>query len=242
MATGRENAVWTARKGAILIVAFLVSLAILMMVLGKSVSADDSDSASSGQIDTVQREIEPLVVPVYPRLRKKPSDDSKDSEPPKGADLRDSYIIMGDGSVLTMADWIKGSLTKNQTGAGMSDYDTRLFLGQVARALAGRDENQVNRSVVSVGPMRDFKPGGVPRSVVENSLAGLVGLFLVKMPDDYTPATAGGAFDRRLATAGGAAVLFEEQFQGAVAQTADEFRELGTMQNMLNAYKRKAGQ
>lgn len=235
MASGREESTWGNRKVAIMIAAFMVSLVILVLALTSRAIAEDS-RADVSEAST------PLVIPIFPRLRKDPSDDSDEKKLPEGADLRDSYIVMEDGSVLSMADWIKGALTKNDVGAGMSDYDTRLFLGQVARAIAGQNESQVTADVASVGPVRPFTPGGTPKSKAEEALAGLVGFFLVQMPDGYSAATSGGGFNRRMATEGGAAVLFEEQFLSALQQSAEEFQEAGAMQNMLESYKKKTGQ
>lgn len=231
------------RKTVVLmILALAVSLVIILAAFGANAAAYQDTAQSAESDETVAAA--PLVVPVYPRLNKKkdPSDDSKNQEMPEGADLRDSYIVMEDGSVLSMADWIKGSLTKNQIGAGMSDYDTRLFLGQVARSIAGQGESQVTTDVATVGPLRSYTAGGVPKTTAEKTLSGLVGLFLVTMPEDYSPARAGGGFDRRMATNGGAAILFEEQFQEAVGQSANDLREIGTMLNMLDSYKKKTGQ
>ena len=81
---------------------------------------------------------QPLVVPVFPRGSKLPEG---------AAALKDSYIVMDDGSVVSMADWVLGALNKN-IGADMGDYNTRLFLGQVARAMAGLDEGMVDRRPV----------------------------------------------------------------------------------------------
>jgi len=77
----------------------------------------------------------PLVVPVHPR--------GSEANPP--ADITDTYIVLEDGAVVSMADWVLAPLRRSATGAGMSDYDNRFFLGQVARALAGQDQKLVTR-------------------------------------------------------------------------------------------------
>ncbi len=234
------------RRLAMMIMALVASVVILLAALVGAAHAQD-ESADEGDSDKVAATPAPglsgdaLVVPVFPRLGDK-KDPSDDSEPklPAGVDLRDSYIIMEDGSVLSTADWIKGSLLKNQTGVGMSDYQNRLFLGQVARAMVGMDENQVNHSIVSVGPPVPFEP-----KTISKPLQMIEGVFRMFVPGsggyEWDPAKSGGSFDRRLATNGGAAFQFEGQFSGAVQQTAAEFQEYGTMMNMLNDYKKKQG-
>jgi len=234
------------RRLAVMIVALVASVVILLAALigaahAQDESADQGDSEKAGATRPAGLTGDALVVPVFPRLgdKKDPSDDSE-RKLPAGVDLRDSYIIMEDGSVLSAADWIKGSLLKNQAGVGMSDYQNRLFLGQVARAMAGLDENQVNHSVVSVGPPVPFEP-----KTLSEPMQMIHGVFRMFVPGrdgyEWSPATSGGSFDRRLATAGDAAFQFEGQFSGAVQQTAAEFQEYGTMVNMLKAYKKKHG-
>lgn len=223
-----------ARKTPIIVVvAMIASIVILILAVanGAAAQSNSDDEARGTQKDG------PLVVPVFPKMKKKdPSDDSEVALP-KGADLRDSYIIMEDGSVLSVGDWIKGSLTKNDTGIGMSDYQNRMFLGQVARAMVGQDETMVNRSVVSVGPIRRYQ-APAPISKPLQALQGLLGMIMPGDSYQWSPATDGGAFSRRVATEGGAAILFEEQFSEAVQQTAADFQETGAMINMLNAYKK----
>jgi len=237
------------RRLVVMIIALVLSVAILLAALvnGAYAQAEAKPQAETQEAPEPQMTKEtfpdgPLVVPVFPRLREKkaPSDDSE-PKLPAGDALNGSYIILEDGSMLTMGDWIKGSLTKGQTGAGMSDYQNRLFLGQVARAMAGMDENMVSRSVVSVGPPVPFKP-----NTISKPMQMIPGVFRMIVPGtdgyEWDPATSGGGFDRRVATAGGAAVQFEGQFGAALAQTAEEFQETGTMLNMLEAYKKKQAQ
>lgn len=251
--TPAENRGYRRRLG-LMIVALVASVVILLAALMNEVHAqdtaepaEDTDAPPKEEASKKPRPVagalptSPLVVPVFPRreVKKDPSDDSE-AQRPVGEALRDSYIIMEDGSVMTMGDWVKGGLTKNQVGAGMSDYQNRLFLGQVARSMAGVDETMVNRSLVSVGPLVPFEPARIsePLKMIE----GILRMFMPGR-DGYSwnPATSGGGFDRRRATEGGAAVLFENQFSQAVNQTAAEFQETGTMLNMLKDYKKKQG-
>ena len=112
------------------IASFVLSVIIVAALgfVGVHASEDDSEEKAS-QPDG------PLVVPIYPRFQQDSEDKAR--KLPEGADLRDSYIVLEDGSVISVADWILGSLHKNDVGAGMSDYQNRLFLGQVARSMAG---------------------------------------------------------------------------------------------------------
>lgn len=211
----------------IVVLALVTSLVILVVAVTKPVLSQESDS----KVTT------PLVVPIFPRSdedKKKPSLDSE-QEKPVGTDLRDSYIVMEDGSVISMADWVLGGLSKNSTGVGMSDYQNRLFLGQVARAMAGQSEDLIYRSVVDVGPVRRYHPG--PKQSLASTLTQFVlaqfvpGLFF-DMPK-YDFSKMGGGFDPRKRTAGEGAIQFDGQFYEAYDLSNGEFHEYGTMKTML---------
>lgn len=218
----------------IVILALVTSFAILVAAIAKPALSQESQ----GEVTS------PLVVPIFPRSdddKKKPSLDSN-KKMPAGADLRDSYIVMEDGSVLSMADWVLGGLSKNSTGVGMSDYQNRLFLGQVARAMAGQSEDLIYRSVVDAGPPRRYHPG--PKQSLASQLTQFVigqfvpGLFF-DMPD-YDPSKMGGGFDPRRRTAGEGAIQFDGQFYDAYELSNGEFHERGTMMNMLRSYEQEA--
>ncbi len=51
-----------------------------------------------------------LTVPVFPRKER------EETPVYKSGDLRDSYIQLENGSVISMADWILGSLNKDKAG------------------------------------------------------------------------------------------------------------------------------
>lgn len=213
--------------GRIGLVALLVSVLILLMAFSEGGRAEEASAKVAGSSS-------PLVIPIFPRQSEKdPSDDSEHKQLPAGADLRDSYVILEDGSVLSVADWVLGGLNKNDLGAGMSDYQNRLFLGQVARAMVGEDESLVNRSVVDVGPLMPYQ---APPPIAEplQFTQAILTLIMPGRDRSWSPATSGGGFDRRMATEGGAAVLFEEQFQQTLDQTAADFQKIGMMLNMLD--------
>lgn len=174
----------------------------------------------------------PLSVPVFPRS------ENMSKALPEGADLRDSYIQLEDGSVLSVADWILGGVRKDSAGAGMSDYESRLFLGQVARAMVGMDENMVNRSLVHARPTRTYVP-------VQNAPALEAAewifrsILLPGTPKNYSPATTGGAFSPTMITGNTGTASFEDEFLRAINTSRDDFRETGTLMNMLNGQKKR---
>ena len=194
-------------------------------------------SVDAGELAQVKgvRPPGPLIVPVFPRQLKK-------QEKPVSTDLRDSYIILEDGSALSVADWILGSLTKNNTGVGMSDYENRLFLGQVARAMVGMNENLVHHSFVHVRPTTSFLPPAPPGKAMQ-ALQGFVGLvggvIFAGTPEGWHPAKTGGAFSPLQRSGGDAAILFEGQFSGAMLHSVEDIRDAGIYQIMVDEQKAK---
>ena len=214
----------------LVILSFGLSLAVLIAV---GLTADDSDDAETDRDASLSGRAvppnpklgSPLVVPVYPR-------GTKTKGSPISTDLRDSYIILKDGSALSMADWILGSLKKDASGIAMTDYENRLFLGQVARAAVGLDEDLVHHSYVHVAPTVTFRAPPPPGAAVQ-TLQAVLGVFLPGTSEGWHPAKTGGAFSPVMKSGGGGAILFEGQFHDALMQTASEFKELGTMRIML---------
>ena len=178
----------------------------------------------------------PLVVPVFPRGRKKIED------LPVSTDLRDSYVLLEDGSALSVADWILGSLDKDKSGAAMSDYENRLFLGQVARAMVGMDEKLVNHSYVYTRPTVSFNPPPPPGPAMQ-ALQGVVSLIggavFSGTPEGWHPAKTGGGFSPLQHSGGDAAILFEGQFSGAMLHSVQDIRDAGVYQIMLEEQKAK---
>ena len=70
--------------------------------------------------------------------------------------LQDSYITLQDGAVLSLREWILGNLNKSDVGVGMDDVQTRLFLGQVARAMTGDTRPMVGRAPVMHQTPQDY--------------------------------------------------------------------------------------
>ena len=106
-----------------------------------------------GQVSEPDAELDipTLRVPVHPKrvigdVRAKPSGDLR-------LDLQGSYILLEGGGVVSMADWVLGGINKNRFGVGSSDYEARLFLGNVGRAMLGIDEKMtIERSRVTLFP------------------------------------------------------------------------------------------
>jgi len=224
----------------LIIICFVVSIILLvitaMPVLANQQTAEQ-DTLDSGEVESMIKSASKgqLVVPVYPR-----GTDSKIL--PEGADLRDSYIVLEDGSVLSVADWILGSLNKDKSGIAMTDYENRLFLGQVARAAAGLDENLINRSLVYAHPTLKYKKAPALKGVAgaTQSLASFIlGVIMPPMPKNYDPSKEGGAFNPTLKVRGDSTIIFDEWFAKEMDHDASEFKELGIMQNMLETQRKK---
>lgn len=223
----------TSTKNTLVVISFLASLIFIVAGLFPALSNDEEEAVSY----TPPRG--PLTVPVYPR-------GNQETPAGKSTDLRDSYIILEDGSVLTMADWVLGSLNKDKAGIGMSDFENRMFLGQVARAAVGMEENLVNRSLVHAKPTLAYKAVPAPKGMekVALSLASLVvGAILPGTPEGYDPAKSGGAFSPTMRTGGGdITTLSDEWLNEAIMHTAGELKQSGTMQIMLSEHKKKLEQ
>ncbi len=221
-------------KETLIILSFVTSIIMLVAAAMPAFANDETETP----LKEVQYEAPkgPLSVPVFPRGT------NSEKKLPEGADLRDSYIVLEDGSVLSAADWIIGSLKKDQSGVGMSDYENRLFLGQVARAAVGLDENLVNRSLVHASPTLAFKAAPAPKGMeaVALSLASLVvNAILPGTPEGYDPAKAGGAFSSTMKARGDSTLLFDDWFNESMNQTVAEFKESGTMQIMRNEQQKR---
>ena len=181
-----------------------------------------------------QSEEQPLNVPVFPRFNPKAQPVDIDS-------LRDSYIVLEDGAVLSLADWVLGSLSKSETGAGMSDYQNRLFLGQVARAAVGMKQDLVYRSFKDAGPLRNYVPHtpSEPMQVVQ----GLLSNFIPALSPNWSPQVSGAPSigldqDRGLYNS----IHFDGQFEDSLNQTRELFSYQGRLAIMLQEFKQQSAQ
>lgn len=165
-----------------------------------------------------------LDVPVYPKL--KPIEGLKDIE-----SLKDSFVILEDGAVVSLADWVLGSLTKSNVHTGMSDYQNRLFLGQVARAVAGLDENMVHHSFENAGPPRPFVPHAPPAAL--QAAQGFLSMFIPALAPGWSTTVPEIALASHRSQQEGATFQFNKQFEEAMAQSSADLVYYGTLSNML---------
>ena len=173
-----------------------------------------------------------LNVPVYPGF--KPENRPIDIE-----SLRDSYIVLEDGAVLSLADWVLGSLNKSDIGIGMSDYQNRLFLGQVARAAVGMKQDLVYRSFEDAGAPRQFIPHRPPQPV--QVAQGLLSMVVPAFRPNWSPAVSGkptlrDRFDRGRHNS----IHFDGQFADSLAQTTEQFSYQGRLAIMLEEFKQNS--
>jgi|GEM_PF-1473108 len=228
----------------LVIVSFLISLAILFLAGFENAFAQDQAKASVEAKEEAQKAakeallrgtpIGPLVIPVYPR-----GTTTKDA--PVSHDLRDSYIVMQDGSVLSVADWLLGSLNKDKLGVGMSDYENRLFLGQVARAMVGMDENMVSNSLVNTAPTVSYRPGA-PIPVAAQVLQAVISLpfpNLINYDPTIGPNPATVLGRRAPSTERQTTVLFDRQFANAFERSSGHYYDEGIIFKMAAAQRKK---
>ena len=228
---------------AFLLFSFVISLAVLLALGFGGARAEEGPSDSSKTEPNALKALtgnikksSPLIVPVYPQgaMRK---------DAPFSNDLRDSYIILEDGSALSVGDWILGGLKKDQSGIAMTDYESRLFLGQVTRAMIGLDQDLTLNNPLSVGPRVPFhaplRRKGVT-AAVENVYNLISHTIFPGTPKDWHPAKTGGAFSPRMRSGGDAAILFENQFAGAMLWSVQDIRDTGVYKRMLDDAKKKA--
>ena len=197
----------------------LAAIALLMQALGGEVVADQSKpdrTADAKELRGDGLSSGALYVPVYPKAKE--FDPEQFKKAPLSQSLGSSYILLEDGSALSVADWILGGLNKNQFGADMSDYESRLFLGQVARAMVGKNQDLTHQSLVYTGPTVSYRLPPPPKGfeAVWKNVAGLVmSTILPGTPDDFDYSKTGNSFSKSMIAGDGAAILFQNQFHGS---------------------------
>lgn len=195
-----------------------------------SVAATAQQADKSPDVQQPQTTQQPLNVPVYPRFQ-------PENRPVDIESLRDSYIVLEDGAVLSLADWVLGSLKKSETGAGMSDYQNRLFLGQVARAAVGMKQDLIYRSYRDAGPLRSFVPHrpSQPAQVAQGFLSYFVPAFRPNWTSETSgKPTLGKDLDRGLYNS----IHFDVQFADSLRQTTERFSYPARLKSMLEDFKR----
>ncbi len=196
----------------------LAWLVVLCILLAKDALAQSQD--------------QPLNVPVFPRFNPK-------AKPVDIESLRDSYIVLEDGAVLSLADWVLGSLDKSDIGIGMSDYQNRLFLGQVARAAVGMQQDLVYRSFEDAGPLRPYVPHSPSKPL--QVAQGLLSNFIPALSPNWSPRvsdkpTLGIDRDRGQYNS----IHFDGQFADSLNQTRERFTYPARLATMLEEFKQSS--
>jgi hypothetical protein len=189
-----------------------------------------------------------LNVPVYPR-------GSQSSKPLSDIDdLHDQYILLNDGSVISMADWVLGALRKSDLNREMSDLDRRLFMGEVARNMIREGRILGVRPAVPIKPeAEDEEKYQEPEAGQPSSGFGLFSdktAYLLKPPpsplidNGVLNGPPIGLFNDVSGTSdpaeinGGKIRLLPDEFETFLDFHRHEWQEQGTYLNMLEKYKK----
>lgn len=200
----------------------------LLVVVGMAVLGLLAHNAHAQQSES------PLNVPVYPGFK-------KENRPVDIESLRDSYIVLEDGAVLSLADWVLGSLKKPDVGVGMSDYQNRLFLGQVARAAVGMKQDLVYRSFEDAGPLRSFVPHTPPKPL--QLAQGLLSNFIPALRANWSSEISGKPDLTDYTERGlSASIHFDNQFSDSLFQTTEQFSYQQRLETMLEEFGQKTEQ
>ncbi|WP_262696173.1 hypothetical protein [Kordiimonas aquimaris] len=219
----------------------------LVLFVSLQGNAQNSTQNTDGQTSDplFQSESSALTIPVYPRFKLKQLPATIDN-------LKDTYIVLDDGSVLSLADWVLGSVTKSNTGAGMTDYQNRLFLGQAARAAVGLSGDLIYRSFQDAGTAIPFTAHRPPEAwqAVQGILSTVIpGLAPSSRGYDkgfqWAPvapvrASQVGYANNVEQRSSGGAILFDDQFFSALQQTRGEFMERGRIMDIVERFERDA--
>lgn len=190
------------------------------------------DTAAETQQVQTQAGSDHLIVPIFPKYVEKQSLEDIES-------LKDNYIVLEDGAIISVADWLLGSMNKASTGLGMSDYENRLFLGQVARAAAGLDEDLVYRSFENAGPPRPYVPHTPPAPL--QAAQGFLSYFVPALRPGWKPVVPEVTLARSVSHSTDGTILFNRQFQDALSQSTADLVYFGKITNMLEDQKKKLG-
>ncbi len=216
-----------------------------------SVSAQDGtvDTETNAPLEQAVETEKPLNVPVYPR--------GTQSSKPLSAieDLHDQYILLNDGSVISMADWILGSLRKSDLNREMSDLDRRLFLGEVARNMLREGRITGTRPGILLKPdAQDYAKYKEPEAGPPSSGFGFFTdrtPYLLKPPpiplidNGILNGPPIGLFNDVSGTSdpaeinGGKIRLLPDEFETFLDFHRQEWQERGTYLNMLERHKKK---
>lgn len=207
------------------VIACVAALVLLHVFPWASVVAADERPITAATSSQVR-------IPVFPSAPKEKAEGVEE--------MLESYIMLEDGSVLTFGDWIVGALNKDKAGHLMSDYDRRLFLGEMARAGVG-----------VYGPLVDRTPGAYAAARRAFTIAPETTGQLVKRyarpllcafgctPDTSLPlGMVSRTFMATTASGGeGPTALFRSQFDDwfaeSLAISAADYRDLGVLRQQM---------
>ena len=116
------------------------------------------------QLQSAEKAVEkkaPLTVRIRPL-------DRLQTEPLTPEQLRDAPVILEDGTIISFGDWVLGALRRGDVDSTSSDLDQKLFLGKVARAIAGAEAPLNEGQPIQVG---ENLPGAIPETFVPNDLS-----------------------------------------------------------------------
>lgn len=186
--------------------------------------------------DLPQPSVSVLRVPVFPTAPDMPAVTIDD--------VANGYIVLDDGAVLTVRDWVLGALNKDMKGHQMTDYDNRLFLGQVARAAAGLDQTLVDRTPGAAGPPRRYTEA-VPTAgqAFGQAVVGALCMILCGPPDNTSLARgiSGGGFNpaNTVKPAGQLLTwLGEDWFAQDMQAVTLDFKDAGILKTMVKDAER----
>ena len=215
--------------------------------------AQDKDAASNPQQEGTQSPDKPLNVPVYPR------DSEKKQKLSDITDLQDQYILLNDGSIISMADWVLGTLKKSDLNREMTDLERRLFMGEVARNMLRKGRILGVRPGVPIKPeIQDDEKYKEPESGQASSGFGFFtdrSAYLLKPPplpvidNGVLNGPPIGRFNDVSGTSDPAEInsgkirLLPDEFETFFDLHRYEWQERGAYLNMLEKHKKKlAGQ
>ncbi|UTW54403.1 hypothetical protein [Kordiimonas sp. SCSIO 12610] len=235
----------------------LICLSGLWLDLNAHQATDDAGAVQTDQVkdsadplgqDTNPNTEKPLNVPVYPKGSERKQTLSNIT------DLQDQYILLNDGSVISMADWILGALNKTDLNREMTDLERRLFLGEVARNMLREGR------VLGVRPAIPLKPNSQDTENYQGPESGKAsagfGLFADDAPFLLKPPPVPlvdngilngppiGLFNDVSGTSdpaeinGGKIRLLPDEFETFFDFHRSEWQERGTYLNMLEKFKK----
>ncbi|GHF23789.1 hypothetical protein GCM10017044_17950 [Kordiimonas sediminis] len=217
----------------LLLVGLYASASLSLSAVAQDNSASPENDQTPPTATNTADTAAPIEVPVFRRDQYQntplPPVDASRLNP-----LSDSYIMLEDGAVLSLKEWVKWGANKGDINRPMSDAEQRLFLGKGARAALGHSQDLTTQNLINVAPSVNFKPGDEPAPALQLIEGLFRALILPGTPEGWRPETAGGSFSptAKIGAPGTDAILFQRQLNEAMEWSAEDFRLNGTLQNM----------